>query len=574
MAKISTIRHSLAHILAYSVKELFPGVKFGLGPAIENGFYYEFELPQPITNESLKEIEKKMRELLRKNLRFKKEVILKKEAREIFKDQPYKLELIEEIPEDRITIYKVGDFIDLCRGPHVRSTKEIPPDSFKLERIAGAYWKGKEGNPMLTRIYGIAFLFKKELKEYLKFKEEAQKRDHRVLGQKLGFFIFDKEVGAGLPLWLPKGTILREIIKKFLVEELEKEGYQWVTTPHLGNLNLWKTSGHWDLYKENIYSPIRIEKEEYLLKPMNCPFHVKIYSSKIRSYRELPIKYAEFGTVYRYERTGVLHGLMRVRGFTQDDAHIWCREDQLEKEIERVLKHGLKILKTFGFEEYGIFLSTRPERYAGTLKLWKKATKSLERVLKKLNLKYQIDPQGGVFYGPKIDIKIKDCLKRSWQCTTIQIDFNLPERFKLSFIDERGKRKTPIMIHRALLGSLERFIGVLIENYGGALPLWLAPEQIWILPVTSQYEEYAKKINFQLKTLGFRTQTKAGNETISKRIREGEIQKIPYILVIGSKEKKRKRVRVRKRKKGDLGEMSLTKFIEKIKIENERKIIF
>jgi len=567
MAKISTIRHSLAHILAYSVKELFPGVKFGLGPAIENGFYYEFELPQPITNESLKEIEKKMRELLRKNLRFKKEVILKKEAREIFKDQPYKLELIEEIPEDRITIYKVGDFIDLCRGPHVRSTKEIPPDSFKLERIAGAYWKGKEGNPMLTRIYGIAFLFKKELKEYLKFKEEAQKRDHRVLGQKLGFFIFDKEVGAGLPLWLPKGTILREIIKKFLVEELEREGYQWVTTPHLGNLNLWKTSGHWDLYKENIYSPIRIEKEEYLLKPMNCPFHVKIYSSKIRSYRELPIKYAEFGTVYRYERTGVLHGLMRVRGFTQDDAHIWCREDQLEKEIERVLKHGLKILKTFGFEEYGIFLSTRPERYAGTLKLWKKATKSLERVLKKLNLKYQIDPQGGVFYGPKIDIKIKDCLKRSWQCTTIQIDFNLPERFKLSFIDERGKRKTPIMIHRALLGSLERFIGVLIENYGGALPLWLAPEQIWILPVTSQYEEYAKKINFQLKTLGFRTQTKAGNETISKRIREGEIQKIPYILVIGSKEKKRKRVRVRKRKKGDLGEMSLTKFIEKIKRE-------
>ncbi len=574
MAKITSIRHSLAHILAYSVKELFPGVKFGLGPAIENGFYYEFELPQPITNESLKEIEKKMRELLRKNLRFKKEVILKKKAREIFKDQPYKLELIEEIPEDKITIYKVGDFIDLCKGPHVRSTKEIPSDSFKLERIAGAYWRGKEENPMLTRIYGIAFLFKKELKEYLKFKEEAQKRDHRVLGQKLELFIFDKEVGAGLPLWLPKGTILREIIKKFLVEELEKEGYQWVTTPHLGNLNLWKTSGHWDLYKENIYSPIRIDKEEYLLKPMNCPFHVKIYSSKIRSYRELPIKYAEFGTVYRYERAGVLHGLMRVRGFTQDDAHIWCREDQLEKEIERVLKHGLKILKTFGFEEYEIFLSTRPEKYAGTLKLWKKATKSLEWVLKKLNLKYQIDPQGGVFYGPKIDIKIKDCLKRLWQCTTIQIDFNLPERFKLSFIDEKGERKTPIMIHRALLGSLERFIGVLIENYGGALPLWLAPEQIWILPVTSQYEEYAKKINFQLKTLGFRTQTKASKETISKRIREGEIQKIPYILVIGSKEKKRKRVRVRKRKKGDLGEMSLTKFIEKIKIENERKIIF
>jgi threonyl-tRNA synthetase len=426
-------------------------------------------------------------------------------------------------------------------------------------------------NPMLTRIYGIAFETKEELENYLRIQEEIEKRDHRILGQKLELFLFDEEVGAGLPIWMPKGAILRKIIQDFLFEELKKEGYQWVVTPHIGNLNLWKTSGHWELYRENMYSPIKIDEEEYMLKPMNCPFHVKVYKSKIRSYKDLPIKYAEFGTVYRYERSGVLHGLTRVRGFTQDDAHIFCTPEQLAREVEKLLKHGLKILKTFGFKEYSIYLATRPEKFAGTEKMWKKAMAVLKYVLKKQKLKYQIDPGGGVFYGPKIDIKIKDCLGREWQCTTIQVDFNLPERFDLTYVDRKGKKRRPIMIHRALLGSIERFIGVLLENNGGALPLWLSPEQIWIIPVGSRHKKYAREIGSRLKVLGFRVKVRDENETVSKKIREGEIQKIPYMLVVGDKEMKSKSVRIRQRKKGDVGEIKLTKFIEKLKMEIERK---
>ena len=574
MVKIEKIRHSLAHILALAVSKIFPGAKFGIGPAIENGFFYDFDLPKAISAKDLPKIEEKMRELIKENIKFEKKIISKEKAKEIFKNQPFKLELINEIPEQILSIYKCGDFVDLCKGPHVKSTKEIPVDAFKLTKISGAYWKGSEKNPMLTRIYGVAFETKEKLENYLKIEAEAEKRDHRILGQKLELFLFDEEVGAGLPLWLPKGVILRKIIENYLYEELIRAGYQLVVTPHIGNLKLWKSSGHWELYRENMYSPIKIEEEEYLLKPMNCPFHVKIFKSKIRSYRDLPLKYAEFGTVYRYERSGTLHGLTRVRGFTQDDAHIWCTPEQLEKEVEKLVRHGLKVLKTFGFKNYEIFLSTRPEKYAGTEKLWKKATNVLKYTLKKLKLNYQVDPGGGVFYGPKIDIKIKDCLGRPWQCTTVQVDFNLPERFDLSYVDKNGKRKRPIMIHRALLGSIERFVGVLIEHYGGALPLWLAPEQIWIIPVAKRHKKYAKEVMEKLMSQGdvkLRIKLKDEKETVAKKIREGEIQKIPYILVVGDKEIKEKSVRVRKRGKGDIGEMKLVEFLDKIKKEIKKK---
>ncbi len=564
MAKIETIRHSLAHILAYAVQELYPGTKFGIGPAIEQGFYYDFDLPKNLTPGDLPKIEAKMKEIIKQNIKFEKKIISKNEAKEFFKNQPYKLELIEEMKQNYITLYRSGNFFDLCLGPHVKSTKEINPEAFRLIKIAGAYWRGLEKNPMLTRIYGVAFKTKKELEDYLKKEAEAEKRDHRILGQKLELFIFDEEVGAGLPLWLPKGVILRKEIENYLYQELKSQGYQWLTTPHIGKLDLWQTSGHWELYRENIYSPIDIEKEKYLLKPMNCPFHVKIYQSKIHSYKELPLYFAEMGTVYRYERSGVLHGLTRVRGFTQDDAHVICQPQQLSEEIEKLLKTGLKILKTFGFKNYDIYLSTQPEKYAGTRKIWQKATNSLKYVLEKLKLKYQTDPGGGVFYGPKIDIKIKDSLGRPWQCTTIQVDFNSPERFKMSYINEKGKKCQPIVIHRALLGSIERFIGVLLEHYGGALPFWLSPEQIWIIPVGSRHKKYAKEIGKKFQALNFRFQVKNENETVSKKIREGEIQKIPYLLVVGDKEIKTKSVRVRQRGKGDIGIIKINKFIEKL----------
>ncbi len=415
---------------------------------------------------------------------------------------------------------------------------------------------------MLTRIYGIAFEDKKHLEEHLKKEAEAEKRDHRLLGQKLELFLFDEEVGAGLPIWQPKGAILRRIIEDYLFKELTSQGYQWVVSPHIGKLDLWKTSGHWELYRENMYSPFGIDEEEYMLKPMNCPFHVKIYNSKIRSYRDLPVRYAELGTVYRYERSGVLHGLTRVRGFTQDDAHIICAPEQLSQKITNLLKAGFKMLKTFGFKDYEIYLSTRPEKYAGNLKGWEKATNVLKCALQKLKLKWQVDPGGGVFYGPKIDIKIKDSLGRPWQCTTIQIDFNLPERFDLAFIDEKGKKQRPFMVHRALLGSMERFIGVLIEHYAGAFPLWLSPVQIWIIPIGKKHEKYADQIGKELSAAGFRIEVKKENETLSKKIRNGEIQKIPYLLVVGDVEMKKKTVRVRERNKGDLGEIKIDKFIK------------
>jgi len=566
MEKIQNIRHSFSHILALSVKELYPDAQFGMGPDIENGFYYDIKTKAQISNEDLKRIEKKMREVLKKNVIFKKKIVSKAEAKKIFKDQPFKLEILKDLEGNKVSVFETGGFVDLCKGPHVGSAKELNPDAFKLEKIAGAYFKGDEKNPMLTRIYGLAFNTKKELDDYLKLKQEAEKRDHRILGEKLGIFMFDEEVGSGLPLWLPKGTMLRNIIKNHLYQELIKDGYGFVETPHIGKLSLWQTSGHWENYRENIYSPIDIEGEKFVLKPMNCPFHVKIFKSRPRSYRELPLKMAEFGTVYRFERSGTLHGLTRVRGFTQDDAHIWCREDQLKKELIKLLKQGLKILKKFGFKEYSIYLSTRPEKYAGTEQGWKKATAILEQVLKEAKLDYGIDQGGGVFYGPKIDIKVKDTLGREWQCTTIQVDFNLPDRFQMFFISEKGEKERPYMIHRALYGSLERFIGVLIEHYAGAFPFWLSPVQIKILPVSDKFNKYAREIKEELKD--YRVEVAEEKETIGKKIREGEMEKIPYLLVVGEKEKKAKNISVRKRGKGDLGTMKMEKFKKIIIKEN------
>ena len=570
-SEIEIIRHSLAHVLAAAVREIFSGTKFGIGPVIENGFYYDSDLPIPLTPEDLPKIEKKMRELIKKNIAFEKQKISKEEAKKLFKDQPYKLELINELKEKEATIYKSGDFIDLCRGPHIKSTKEINLDAFKITKIAGAYWQGDEKNPMLTRIYGVAFDNKKDLDNYLKNLEEAEKRDHRQLGQKLDLFHIDEEFGAGLPLWHPKGALLRQIIEDYWIGEHLKNGYELLRTPHIARLGLWQKSGHWDFYRENMYSPMDIENEKYIVKPMNCPGHILIYKTHIRSYRDLPLRWAELGTVYRYERSGVLHGLTRVRGFTQDDAHTFCAPEQLGQEIDSTIKFGLKMLKTFGFKEYDIYLSTRPEKYVGALKNWEKATKALEYALKKQGLKYQVDPGEGVFYGPKIDIKIKDSLGRAWQCTTIQIDFNLPEKFAVAYVNQKGKKQQPIMIHRALLGSLERFTGVLIEHYAGAFPVWLSPVQAWIIPIANRHNKYADKVNRQLTAHNLRLEIKNENETVSKRIRGGELQKIPYMLVVGDKEEKAKSVGVRDRKKGDIGMMKIEKFIEKITKEIKNK---
>ena len=591
--KIEIIRHSLSHILAAAVLEMFPEAKFGIGPAIENGFYYDFDLPRTLIPEDLPILEKKMKKIVKRNFSFDKKEIPAKEAIELFEKakQNYKVELIKDLIEEdkkknsKVKIYKTGNFVDLCKGPHLDSAGEINPKIFKLTKISGAYWKGDEKNKMLQRIYGVAFENEKELKDYFHKLEEAEKRDHRVLGKKLDLFLTNEDIGAGLPIWLPKGAIVRKIIEDYLYKELNKEGYQWLYTPHIGSRKLWETSGHWNFYSDSMYPPLEVGqsledsqsgkktkiKEEYLLKPMNCPFHIYVYNDKIRSYRELPLKFAELGTVYRYEKSGTLRGLTRVRGFTQDDAHLFCAYEQMDSEVEKLVKRALEMLKDFGFSDYNIYLSTRPEKYVGDLKNWEKSTKALENVLKKLKVDYKIDSGGGVFYGPKIDIKIKDSLEREWQCTTIQFDFNLPQRFKMSYIDKKGNKKEPFMIHRALLGSMERFIGVLIEHYAGAFPLWLSPVQIQIIPIGTAHKKYANEISQQLIDSGLRIEVKDENETIGKKIREGEIQKIPYLLIVGDKEKKSKSVSVRQRSKGDIGKMKLEKFIEKINEEIEKK---
>jgi len=551
--------------MAHAVKELFPDARLAIGPATEDGFYYDFDISRPLTPEDLEKIEGKMAEIIKDNKPFNRKILSRKEAIELFRKQgeEYKVELLNEITDEQVSVYEEGGFTDLCRGPHVSSTGVVR--AFKLLSIAGAYWRGNEKNKMLQRIYGTSFEDAKALKEYLAFLEEVKKRDHRRLGKELDLFSISDEIGPGLILWHPNGAIIRRGIEDFWREEHSKAGYQILFTPHIARLNLWQRSGHWDFYRENMYSPMEIEGMEYELKPMNCPFHLYIYKSSLRSYRDLPIRYAELGTVYRYERSGVLHGLLRVRGFTQDDAHIFCREDQIEDEILKVLDFTLFILKTFGFDEYDVYLSTRPEKYVGTLENWERSTGALKSALEVKGLSYSIDPGEGVFYGPKIDIKVKDSLKRAWQCSTIQVDFNNPQQFDMSYRGSDGKEHKPIMIHRALMGSLERFFGILIEHYAGVFPVWLAPTQASVLTIAERHAEYATQVAERLKAEGIRTGVNLDNEKIGHKIRGATIRKVPYLVIIGDKEISEGTLSLRRRNGEDLGAMTQENFIAMIK---------
>ena len=553
--------------MAHAVKEIFPDAKLAIGPATDEGFYYDFDMDRPFTPEDLGLIENKMKELIKKDNPFTRKTMPRKDAIGLFKKmgEDYKVELLSEIADDEVSLYEEGGFVDLCRGPHIPATGSIK--AFKLLSIAGAYWRGSEKNKMLQRIYGTAFADEKSLKDYLVFLEEVKKRDHRKLGKELDLFSISEDIGPGLILWHPNGAIIRKTIEDFWRDEHYKAGYNLLYSPHIAKLNLWQRSGHLDFYRENMYSPMEIEGIEYELKPMNCPFHINIYKSSLRSYRELPIRYAELGTVYRYERSGVLHGLLRVRGFTQDDAHIFCIEDQIESEISSILDFTLFILKTFGFDSYDVYLSTMPEKYVGTLENWERSTNALKQALEKKGLSYQIDPGEGVFYGPKIDIKIKDSLNRSWQCSTIQVDFNNPERFDVTYRGSDGKDHRPIMIHRALMGSLERFFGILIEHYAGAFPLWLAPVQIGILTIAERHSDYALKTADTLKLNGIRIETNLENEKIGYKIRETTIRKVPYLVIIGDKELDENKLTVRKRNGENMGSFTIDKLIQMIKTE-------
>ncbi len=560
-------RHSASHIMAHAVQILFGfKVKLAIGPATEEGFYYDFDLERPLTPEDLERIEKKMAEIIKENGPFVRKVIPKAEAIQIFRDagQDYKIELLREIPDETVSVYEEGgSFMDLCRGPHVPSTGVIR--AFKLLSVAGAYWRGDEKNKMLQRIYGTAFEREKDLKEYLAFLEEVKRRDHRKLGRELDLFSMNDEIGAGLILWHPNGAIIRRAIEDFWRDEHAKADYKLLFSPHIAKLDLWKRSGHLDFYRENMYSPMEIEGIDYEIKPMNCPFHISIYKSSLKSYRDLPVRYAELGTVYRYERSGTLHGLLRVRGFTQDDAHIFCREDQIEDEILNILDFTLFILKTFGFSEYDIYLSTRPEKYVGTPENWERSTEALKHALETKGLSYAVDPGEGVFYGPKIDIKVKDTLGRAWQCSTIQVDFNNPERFDVSFRGSDGKEHRPIMIHRALMGSLERFFGILVEHYAGAFPVWLSPVQIAVLTIAERHADYASKVAKRLKDAGIRAELNVDNEKIGHKIREATIRKIPYLGIIGDREVSEERISVRRRNGEDLGSMAEEDLLRRVK---------
>jgi threonyl-tRNA synthetase len=551
--------------MAQAVKELWPQVRLGIGPSIEDGFYYDFDKGEPFSDEDLAKIEKKMLEIIKKDEPFLKEELPKKEATVLFKKlkEDYKVELISQIPDEKVSIYKTGEgFTDLCRGPHIESTGQIK--AFKLLSVAGAYWHGIETNPMLQRIYGTCFATQKELDEYLKNLEEAKQRDHRKLGPQLEFFdIYQGEAGAGLVFYHPKGAILRRIIEDYEKDEHLKRGYQMVITPHIMQAGLWQTSGHYEYYKENMYT-FKIEDKEFVIKPMNCPGHILIYKSKTRSYKDMPVRLFELGTVYRHEKAGVLHGLLRVRGFTQDDAHIFCLPEQLKPEIKAIIDFVFDTMKVFGFNDVGIELSTRPEKYIGTDQDWERSTQALEEALKEKGLSYDINVGEGAFYGPKIDIKLKDALKRKWQCATIQCDFALPKRFNLSYVDSDGKEKQPIMLHRVLLGSLERFIGALLEHYKADLPLWLSPVQVLIIPIKDVLQEYASTVSKALEINAVRTDIDSRNETLDKRIRSAELNKIPYILVVGEREAKSGTVSVRRKGEGDRGSMPLDRFIEDI----------
>jgi threonyl-tRNA synthetase len=560
-----TFRHSTSHIMAHAVKELFPDVKFAIGPAIEEGFYYDFDLDSSFTPEDLIAIEKKMTEIIKRNNPFVHKTVKREMAIELFaaKGETYKVDLLREIEDEEVSLYEEGGFEDLCRGPHIASTGQVR--AFKLLSVAGAYWRGDEKNKMLQRIYGTAFTDKNDLKKYLDFLEEVKKRDHRKLGKDLDLFSTSDEIGSGLVIWHPNGALIRRTIEDFWLQEHYKSGYKILYSPHIAKLDLWRRSGHLDFYSENMYSPMEIDGVDYELKPMNCPFHIEVYKHSLKSYKELPVRYAELGTVYRYERSGVLHGLLRVRGFTQDDAHIFCREDQIEDEILNVLDFTVLVLKTFGFTNYDIYLSTRPEKYVGTLENWERSTNALKMALETKGLAYDVDPGEGVFYGPKIDIKVKDALNRPWQCSTIQVDFNNPERFDMTFRGNDGKEHRPIMIHRALMGSLERFFGVLIEHHAGAFPVWLAPVQVKVLTIAERHTDYAQSLTDTLKAEGVRTETDFDNEKIGYKIRNATLMKVPYLLIIGDKEISENMITVRKRTGENIGPFPIEEFIGNIK---------
>ena len=560
---IEQIRHSLAHIMAYAVQELYGSIKMGVGPTTESGFYYDLDLEYRIATEDLKQIEQKMQELIKRGLDFERISVSADEARVRFADDRYKMELIDGIAErgEEVSFYRCGDFIDLCRGPHVENTRQIPRKGFRLNSIAGSYWRGDENNPMLQRIYGLAFESPQELKEHIRLLEELKRRDHRKLGKELGLFSFSEEAGSGLVYWHPKGGRLRVALENFWRAEHQKNGYEIIFTPHMGRSWLWETSGHLGFYKENMFRPMEIDENQYYIKPMNCPFHIMIYQNGKHSYRDLPFRWAELGTVYRYERSGTMHGLLRVRGFTQDDAHIFCTHEQVEQEILRVLRFSRYMLRSFGFESISAYLSTRPEKSVGESEDWQLAQNALREALKAENIPYQVDEGGGAFYGPKIDLKVQDAMKREWQLSTIQFDFNMPKRFGLGYTAQDGSEKRPYMVHRALLGSLERFLGVLIEHFGGLFPFWLSPVQVAIIPIRTQHKEAADKLYAKLKELGLRLHYLETDENLNAKIKRAQKDKPPYILVIGDRETAENTVAIRLRGNRQLGSVSQAMFV-------------
>ena len=571
-------RHSAAHLLAAAVVDLFPNVKLGIGPPIDTGFFYEFLRDEPFTQEDLAKIEKKMHELAAQDLPNERKFIPKPEALDLYKksNQIFKCELVEEkAAEPMVSFYTTGKFIDFCRGPHIPSTKRI--QAFKLMNVAGAYWKGREGNPQLQRIYAVAFFTQKELDAYLHRLEEAKRRDHRKLGTELELFSIEEDAGPGLIFWHPKGGLIRNIIETWLRDELLKRGYDLVYTPHIMRRDLWNTSGHTGFYKDNMFGPVEVEKADYQLKPMNCPGHILIYKSKLHSYRDLPVRLAELGTVYRYERSGVLHGLLRVRGFTQDDAHIFCMPSQIESEVEACVDFAFAVMKNFGFGQFEVELSdwdpAHPENYAGKPEDWHRATAALASTMKRMNIPFKKMEGEAAFYGPKIDVKLIDAIGRSWQLTTVQFDFNLPARFGLEYVGEDGAKHQPLMVHRALLGSVERFFGILIEHYAGAFPLWLAAVQVEICPVSEKVADYAKHVAEMLKGHGLRVDLDDRNEKLPAKIRDAQLQKIPYMLVVGPKEAEAGTVAVRHRSKGDLGPRPLAELVESLRQESDSRAI-
>lgn len=572
--RLKRIRHSMAHVMAEAVVQKYPGTRVAIGPAIENGFYYDFDLPETLTLEDLDDISTRMKDIIKGEHPFEKKLVTREEAEALFAghNQTYKVELLKSIPEDEdVSLYSQDTFTDLCRGPHVANTKELNAESFKLLSIAGAYWRGKETNPMLTRIYGTAWENPKQLRLYLKKLEEIKKRDHRKLGKELDLYSIHEEAGPGLIYWHPNGSRIRLAIEDYWRKVHYENGYELLYTPHIGRAWLWETSGHLGFYNESMYSPMEVDGDDYYIKPMNCPFHIMIYKTDIRSYRELPLRWAELGTVYRYEKSGALHGLLRVRGFTQDDAHIICTPDQVEDEIVEVLRFSLSLWKAFGFSDIKAYLSTRPEKCVGEPERWDQATASLQKAIEAENLDFDIDEGGGAFYGPKIDLKIKDALGREWQMTTIQFDFNLPERFDMTFVDHDGKEKRPYMVHRALLGSIERFFGVLIEHYGGAFPVWLSPVQVALIPVAAPFNDYAERIGDELKKKGIRVSVDLSDSRMNAKIRNFQKGKIPYMLILGEKELEAETVSVRLRTGEQTNGVPLQEFIDQTLVKIDKK---